>query len=123
MQCEAWVLPPWVGTCWTTLVMASAGVPLDWNSVELSPTVNPSRNESFLMVVRSVTLERSLPTAFGSIDQNTMLPPAPTGATWKVTVEAPPLVVWTVTVIGCLTMCAARLVQIDFGNAQLSPIA
>ncbi len=50
-----------------------------------------------------------------------MLPPAPTGAIWKLTLVAPPPGVCTVTVIGCSMICEARLCQIGLGSAQLSP--
>ena len=91
MQWDPCVLPFWVATCCFTSVIESAGVPLACQSVESSPTVNPSRNESFTTALCAIVSTPVLPTALGSADQNTMLPPAPTGATWKLTLVAPPL--------------------------------
>src|SRR5689334_17807183 len=59
-----------------------------------------------------------LPAAAGFAAQNTMLPPAPTGATWNFTVVAPPPGVCTVTEMSFSTTCSASFVQMSLGSAQ-----
>ena len=89
----------------------------------MSPTAKPDRYESLTTALWTIVSTPILFACAGSADQKTMLPPAPTGATWKLTLLAPPLGVCTVTVMFCSTMCCARLCQTGFGSAQLSPCA
>ena len=63
-----------------------------------------------------------LPAAAGFAAQNTMLPPAPTGATLKLTDVTPPVGACTVTVMSSSTMCWASFVQTSFGIAHDSPV-
>jgi hypothetical protein len=64
-----------------------------------SPTVKPISIESSTMSFGAMFSTPVLPAAAGFAAQNTMLPPAPTGATWNFTDVTPPAGVCTVTVI------------------------
>ncbi len=115
MQCEALVLPSCnVVFCFTSVIFSVS-------TVLSSPTVKPSNIES-LTIADRVMFSTILPAAAGSAAQNTMLPPAPTGAIWNLTVVVAPAGVCTVTVTSSSTTCRASPIQMSLGIAQLSPL-
>ncbi len=87
-----------------------------------SPTVKPISIESSTSVAGSMFSTPVLPAAAGFAAQNTMLPPAPTGAIWNFTVVAPPAGVCTVTVTSSSTTWCASFVQTSLGIAHDSPL-
>ena len=116
MQCELCVAPFCSATGWATSVIFSVGTVLS------SPTVNPISIESSTIAAGDMFSTPVLPAAAGFAAQKTMLPPAPTGATWNATAVAPPAGFCTVTVTSCSTTWCASFSQMSFGNAHDSPV-
>ena len=112
MQCEPCVCPFCNATCCLTSVIFSVGTVLS------SPTVNPISIESSTMALGAMFSTPVFPAAAGFAAQNTMLPPAPTGATWNFTAVRPPVGVCTVTVMSCSTTWWASFVQMSLGSAH-----
>jgi hypothetical protein len=93
------------------------------STVPSSPTVNPTSLDSLSSVVVFVTFSRIvMGGAFGSAAQNTIEPPAPTGATWNESDVAPPFAARTSTEMRVLTVCPASAAQMPLGIVQLSLI-
>ena len=64
----------------------------------------------------------SRPTSSGFTDQNTIEPPAGTGAIWKRDLLSPPVAARTITSMSWFTVCAARLVHNALGSVNELPL-
>src|SRR6188768_2884347 len=115
MQCEPCVRPSCSVTGCLTWSIFNVGTAVS------SPTVKPINIESSTSAFCDMLSTFILRAAAGLAAQNTMLPPAPTGAIWNFTDVDPPAGVWTVTVMSCSTTWWASFRQTSLGRAHDSP--